>query len=147
MYAVTHCKVRYTVFLQFGLFFIIVSLSSFTYRQLSFYIRLTGEPPSMQLHQQSALLLSTGTPASCRRTSALSDSSDWKECYPIMAGSSNQRTDNQTMRTVNWRSSTLEDYIQCASDCNRFLSEFGYWTSVDELSKEELEFPLAFRYT
>jgi len=123
---------------------VVVMLGSLTILRSSFSIQQLMKDRAVQSHNQSSQSprrFSTGSAAFCRRMSTSSDDKDRKLCRSILDGDVNQTLSS----TVTWQPSTLDDYVECASDCDRFRSEFGYWTSVDDLSKEEVEFPLAFR--
>lgn len=136
--------------LKFGLIAVIVVFllnfvvsSSFVIRKLN-VIAARVEP----LHHDSVIPFSTAGAVICRRTPKSSDDSDREFCRSLLGGDNQQRIDDQTMvdQTVHWWPSTLDDYVECTANCTHFRSEFGYWTSVADISQEELEFPLAFRY-
>jgi len=88
----------------------------------------------------------TGSTVTCRRTSLADDDADRKLCRPLYGGAITRRTTNHSaLLKVRWKQSSDDDYVTCTADCNRFRSAFGYVTSVDDVTKEEREFPLAFR--
>ena len=114
-----------------------------SYQQSS--ILFSGDEPAPS-YQQSSIRFSTEGAAVCRQTSASTDAIDRKQCHAILKDKmSKQQLRKQNLLQVTWQPSTLDDYVKCTSDCDRFRSELGYWTSTDNISKEELEFPLAFR--
>jgi hypothetical protein len=97
--------------------------------------------------QQSSIRFSTEGAAVCRQTSASTAAVDRKQCTAILGRRMTKRRLKKLKPfKVTRQPWTLDDYVTCASDCDRFRSELGYWTSTDNISKEELEFPIAFRW-
>jgi hypothetical protein len=138
-----HLKSQYVVVMLLVLL-VCVGLSTFLRTHISVRFDRNGR-------QTSKVKFSTGSAATCLRSRPSSDNVDRKLCHRLFnasgseSGKSSSSPFSDRALKVDWYPATDYDYVTCASDCDRFRSEFGYSLSITDVTEEEREFPLAFR--